>query len=281
MTSLRPLSTVLMTLVLAACGDDVGAGGVGAGGAGAGGPGAGGAGTTSSSDGGSTGSTSSTCANGVQDADEQGVDCGGACEACPYAPCDGWGATCPAGQVCLRTLCEDTFDCAWSCHPEVDGPCTTESCGPAQHCVRSSSGDDSAYGCALRGELGAFCERDRHCAEGSFCTKANQCAAVLAAGAVCTDLLWVPGGQYVCVEGYTCQPGAFLGDDSLCKPALQQGEPCSGTNSGCAKGLFCDTSLTSGQWVCSPVRAAGQACPVFGYACEEYYFCDDVCVEQG
>ncbi|HEY7373054.1 MAG TPA: LamG domain-containing protein [Polyangia bacterium] len=53
-----------------------------------------------------------TCADGIQNGDETGVDCGGAtCPKCGGTSCRS-DADCPAGQACAGFSCRPTFSCA-------------------------------------------------------------------------------------------------------------------------------------------------------------------------
>ena len=92
-----------------------------------------------------------TCDDGVQNGDEEGVDCGGACDACEVEP------TCDDG---VENGDEEGVDCGGSCDPCEGGP----TCDDAEQ-----NGDESDVDCG-----GGTCDA---CADGGTCGVADDCAS--------------------------------------------------------------------------------------------------------
>ena len=86
-----------------------------------------------------------TCRDGVQNGDEEGVDCGGVCQACEVA------ATCDDGE---QNGDEEGVDCGGTCDP----------CGPAPTCDDGvQNGDEEGVDC---GGVCAACEPAATCDDG-------------------------------------------------------------------------------------------------------------------
>jgi len=86
-----------------------------------------------------------SCHDRIQNGDEEGVDCGGRCQACPGPPC-GEDADCPGGS-CWMGFCADCDDGVRSWgeqRADCGGPC--EACPP-----RCDRGEECSTGYCARG----------------------------------------------------------------------------------------------------------------------------------
>ena len=124
-----------------------------------------------------------TCANGVKDADEQGVDCGGNCQKCAGDPCADIGecrsgqcvdgkCAAPAGKPCgvgTATSCAEGQPC------EQNGDCTTKTCTNAK-CAPPAPG--ASNGVKDNGETDVDCGGPNApaCAAGKTCLGDDDCA---------------------------------------------------------------------------------------------------------
>jgi hypothetical protein len=111
-----------------------------------------------------------TCADEVQNGDEAGIDCGGACAECVIPPECTAGDDCESGVctegVCLDPVCDDgvkngtetDLDCGGGCMPCADGlvcaeanDCLSESCddGTCTSIDAASAYPDGPYGTAI------------------------------------------------------------------------------------------------------------------------------------
>lgn len=174
----------------------------------------------------STGSNS-PCANGVKDASETDIDCGGSCAECAD------GATCATGVDCTSGFCNAAGVCApcaapsdcptgQGCVAGVCGGCVDSSaCVPGQICVGGACGPcTSNEQCAGEGPENAICNNGA-C---GGCTNDTQCSAnetcVLGQCRSCSLSTDCPTG-YVCslgrcyqgleVQMYQCPGRANLG----------------------------------------------------------------------
>jgi hypothetical protein len=149
------------------------------------------------------------CNNGVQDADETDVDCGGStCKQC------GIGEGCAADMDCSMGTCVATKQC---CMEACAGPCM--SCNISPHwvgmCHVLHIGDQGACGAGMvchsnvPGDNGACKNANGGKPNGATCTQMTDCYSGACSNGVC-----VPVNQNV---GYPCDPNAnpYMCDSSM------------------------------------------------------------------
>jgi hypothetical protein len=139
-----------------------------------------------------TDSAPKTCTNGVQDADEDGIDCGGTClGGCQGAPCGGPG-DCASGHclessgTCEEATCKDGIqnggergvDCGGSCLLCDRDSCTTHQECASGLCLEAKCRPLSCFNSTLDGsEEGVDCGGACLACEQSNCTKNAVCAS--------------------------------------------------------------------------------------------------------
>jgi hypothetical protein len=162
--------------------------------------------------------TSIACANGVQDGNETGVDCGGgSCPGCPF------GGRCFVNTDCFSNVCDQHLRrCRGSCtdgiqdgsEPDVDcGFSCNVGCADGQHCVTNND-------CASNSCVGGICQTTT-CADG-------------ARDGTETD---VDCGGNVC---RACQAGQSCHDRTDCfNGQCDNQQTCTSNNTGCTiDGIF-------------------------------------------
>lgn len=146
-----------------------------------------------------------TCYDGLHNARETDVDCGGDCDPCPDGdlcrdPTDCVSGVCDGGQ-CLAPTCDDDvrngretdIDCGGDCDPCptgdrcsrstdcVSGVCVDDECQAASCLDERKNGAETDIDCGgptgadacLRCAVGDDCELDRDCADGLRCEPAT------------------------------------------------------------------------------------------------------------
>jgi hypothetical protein len=183
------------------------------------------------------------CGNGIKDADETDVDCGGSC-----GPC-GEGQTCATGADCVSAACvsgvchasctdhikngdEVDVDCGGSCSPCADGlMCTVAAGCQGQRCIEGicysqaecangeQDGDETAVDC------GGTCPA---CANGASCHAASDCIS---------QACWFGRCMSTC--------------SSHAKDGTETDVDCGGVCPACAVGLVCRTASDCATGVCA------------------------------
>ncbi len=190
------------------------------------------------------------CADGVKDADETGVDCGG-------AQCDGLGDTCGTGIACGG-----------------NADCKSNFCGPGMVCALEANGQTCTSG--------SQCSTN-HCVDGFCCdTPCNgacqACSAALTGGmnGVCTSETNGTSctGTNLCEQTYTCQNGSCTGSNPVvctasdqchvagtCSPATGLcTNPNASDGTACNDGVMCDFNDVCMGGVCSGTPCATGVC---------------------
>ena len=176
-----------------------------------------------------------TCDNGEQDEYELGVDCGGVCETIEScgAPCTSW-SDCPTGQVCSEGICI------------VDH--TGDDCSESNPCPDGYYCDD--YGsCQLEG--GSGCVFNSDCQPGYICNVLGVCE------------LGNSGPE--CFFDSDCGPGQYCDYLGTCQDN-NEGETCT-TDADCGNDFIC----VSGE--CAPDNNGGPEC-YFDSDCGSDQYCD-------
>ncbi|RVU40728.1 DUF4215 domain-containing protein [Lujinxingia sediminis] len=120
-------------------------------------------------------SRETTCFDGVQNGDEAGIDCGGACGLCQT------GASCNVNEDCASALCQNKVCIAPHCANDVqDGDESDTDCGGS--CSPCSTGEQ----CASDADCGGFT-----CSADSTCDIPASCLDLL------TDTPGLPDGEYL------------------------------------------------------------------------------------
>ena len=181
-----------------------------------------------------------SCADGVQNGDERGVDCGGPCAGCSV------GAPCATGADCLSGTCSDA------------GACPAPTCDDGV-VNQGETGSDCGGPCERGCEASDRCLVDGDCAAGLFCPPGTQrCTPVS-----CGD--GVRNGVEVLVD---CGGGACAGcpDGSACS---EPGDCASGVcRAGTCAAPACDdeivnqdeTDVDCGGGSCAARCATGNDC---------------------
>jgi hypothetical protein len=224
-----------------------------------------------------------SCADGVRNGDETGVDCGGSC-----AKRCGPGQGCQVGEDCLGQVCSGAV-CLPSCHDGVkDGAetgidCGGHACGPcapgagcgldgdcqsgvcqSNVCVPPGCVDGVREGAESDVDCGgpcAPCAPGAGCAQGSDCTS-RVCAGTLCATPTCTDHVRNGGETGVDCGGPTC---GKCPDTGGCQgPADCQSGVCAAgacVQAGCTDGVkdLTETDVDCGGGAC-PGCAYGRVC---------------------
>lgn len=193
-------------------------------------------------------SGTSPCFNGFQDPSELGVDCGGACGACPDTACDSDLAcasrSCVAG-VCAAPSCADGrqnqgelgVDCGGPCAPcAVTDPCANGVIDPGEGgvdcggaCAPCTTGGEASCADAIHNQDesdvdcgGEVCPL---CTGGDSCRRDGDCASNNCVGGICGEPLPTcqnaerdPGESDVDCGGPCgpCASGLLCGDDDDC-----------------------------------------------------------------
>jgi PKD repeat protein len=189
------------------------------------------------------GCTSGACTNQVQDGNETGVDCGGACGACE-------SASCLVGEDCASGSC-------------VQGECTPPEGG---------GGSGGGQGGTSNGPDACLSE----CPEGAACSNGASCASGVCSAGVCANAGQLPDGGTECTAncpvGSACSApetcASNVCNQGTCGSALTCGDTvlngtetdtdCGGTScASCAHNAAClvDTD-------CSSFHCIGQQCVV-------------------
>jgi len=192
------------------------------------------------------------CANGMQDGDETGVDCGGSCpNKCLGSACT-MGTDCPSGfcadGVCCDTACDASSECMACNVPGKEGTCSAVSKGmqDPDTCAGADQVCDgtckSAGGKKLVGELclgNNDCYNNR-CIAGNICglSKGEPCSEDY----VCANKLCENNVCVECTMDAQCASGMCDTNSKACKIPL--GEPCTGTavppcSAGSCTGKIC------------------------------------------
>ena len=194
-----------------------------------------------------------TCTDGILNADETDIDCGGACGACGaglvcVAPTDCESSVCTGG-TCQTPTCNDgvqngtetDIDCGGAC-----GACDVgEGCAAATDCtsrvctdnvcVASGCTDGIRNGTETDVDCGGSCGP---CADGLECSVAADCA------------------NSICESG-TCQAAAC--DDGI-RNGTETDVDCGGPCDPCADGLGCGIAGDCVSGVCTSNQCAVPAC---------------------
>jgi GH25 family lysozyme M1 (1,4-beta-N-acetylmuramidase)/predicted alpha/beta superfamily hydrolase len=227
-----------------------------------------------------------TCSDGVQDGNETGIDCGGACPACPI------------GQGCLIDA-----DCG-----DRD-PCTTDTC-VAHACVHAPVvcvAQDQCHDagtCDMTGLCSNPAKPDgTNCSDGNSCTAGDTCRAGTCAGGaplscddgnLCTVDTCNPSSGCVNTPGNagavcrasagvcdvsescdgvhnTCPADGFQSAATVCRPATAQcdvAETCTGMSAACPADALASngTSCSDGNACTLADTCQGGACRSLSYA---------------
>lgn len=201
----------------------------------------------------------SSCADGVRNGAEAGVDCGPGCAACQGDSCSG-DTACETGHcadgVCCESACDDL---CMACSTEAKGSGEDGICG-AVAAGADPRGDCEDDGAATCGEDGT-CDGAGACrryAAGTVCGGATSCT-----GATQTD----PG---TCDASGACQPGATTECAPYACGATQCKTACS-TEADCTAGHYCGPGSA-----CLPQQDLGAACEA-DVACSSGLCVDGVC----
>ena len=200
--------------------------------------------------------TAEHCADGVKDADESAVDCGGSCPGCTV------GQTCTTGADCADQVCSGTpATCQMStCTDGVkNGAETDKDCGGS--CPKCTV----KQGCSVDGDCDTANCKDGKCApkkNGDTCSADGDCDSAHCVAGMCCDT-GCSGTCQACTKALT---GAA---DGTCSN-IQAGKPAPAgqcTASTCKNDGMCD-----GAGACEQVKA-GTTCDD-GNACTK----TDVCM---
>jgi len=208
----------------------------------------------SGNNGGNAGSAGSNCRDHQQNGSETGVDCGGSCQLCGGAACEG-GGQCASG-VCsldaqfhrrctdsscydgLRSSAESAIDCGGQCGfcpgviCETDDQCASRSCSgscDAPSCLDGiKNGSEVATDCG-----GPSCGR----CPGEACSEAADCAS-----SICRD--------GACVAA-SCTDGAKNGRETQVD--------CGGSCANCG-GEFCTSMSSCASAICDNYQCTTRSC---------------------
>lgn len=103
------------------------------------------------------------------------------------------------------------------------------------------------------------CESSYDCTGDFVCAPATPGTTQL----VCAPVTQVPGGQFCTTPGSVCAPDTYCampsaGSAFVCKPAMNEGQPCAGTTP-CVSTARCEMVGVTGQ-TCTPRAMIGEAC---------------------
>lgn len=209
----------------------------------------------------------SHCSNGVRDADETGIDCGG-------PTCLAQGKSCPIGQPCLTPNDCVTLACSSShlCIGKSNGSsctngveCTTGQClsvqgGGGSVCCATACATQAPDTCGTTGEClfnGQSCalyQNNTHCHSCSVSTlttsTCNGAGACNAGGSpqACS-------GNLLCASGTSCLTACGV-----------NGTAPNATSTGCVAGYYCDTVPTTP--TCSNVKKSTLATCNNNFECQ-------------
>ncbi len=182
----------------------------------------------------------SHCSDGVKDADETGIDCGGSCDNLPTPK------LCPAGEGCITSADCVTQSCnaSFMCVTKLDGQecagaaeCTSNACltpegGGPTICCHTACTDQGAASCGNDGKCmtnGSACSdypNNTHC--GNTCND-----GVLTASGLCSGAGTCSGGTSTCANHLGCAGASCA---ASCTP---------NTTTGCASGHTCNAAGTA------------------------------------
>jgi hypothetical protein len=187
-----------------------------------------------------------SCSDGLENGDEEGVDCGGFCVlACEGAACtkdDGCKSGRCAADVCLKPAASACKD---------DGECATSRCDMGSCATCSGAGDCKSQQCdAATGRCkappGAPCADDHDCANGTCDDKAKLCQGTYmtqgcAGPAGCTTGYCFSGICLYCDANSECLSNECLvmTGDSVGNCALPANAYCTPGAAPCASGFTC------------------------------------------
>jgi hypothetical protein len=205
------------------------------------------------------------CIDGIRNADESGVDCGGAsCSAC--IPCV--SQTCSGGQTCVENVCvcavgeqrcgtkciditEDPKNCG-ACGNVCVGACVDSVCAPVNPCanLRLDPGEEGIDCGGVCPGVCVTCTADGMCGSPKTCTNST---------CVC------PAGEQLC--GTTCiDVGSEEANCGACGVACKMGEVCS-------QGICCGATQSSCAGACTDVTGDADHCGACGASCSAVTYC--------
>jgi hypothetical protein len=202
-----------------------------------------------------------SCSNGRLDDDEEGVDCGGACLA-PCPTCDDGIKNGSEAAVDCGGACPDRCDVNQSCREDLD--CASLRCDLV--CQPPSCRDGILNGDESGEDCGGSCPK---CPNGESCRKASDCESSrcqngICVSAGCTDEVKNGDESDVDCGGKECAP---------CKPGLRCKENSDCTSLVCDDGVCaeesCDDKVKNGDE--SDVDCGGEECD----PCDVGKHCDD------
>ena len=236
------------------------------------------------------------CANGVKDADESDVDCGGSCAACALGRActqdvDCASGLCGAGYICREAACgngaqdpgETGVDCGGSCPACLGDPCGQDADCQTGYCEGGVCDVPTCTDGIKNGaETGVDCGGDCSlCGEGMGCLSDANCLSGYCQGGFCATPSCVDAVQNQGESDVDC--GGPCGGCALGEGCASGGDCMSGS---CAAGLCAevapacdDGALNGGE---SDVDCGGPcaACG-FGKACAQAGDCASGLCEQG
>lgn len=219
------------------------------------------------------------CMNGVQDADETDLNCGGAdCNPCAN------DLGCALATDCVSGFCDMDGGPGGAGGGPATGTCRPcgghTDCGPLDYCdPNDNSGtckadEANGFDCSAAA-LGSEACSSGNCVDGFCCDNAcgsacDACSAALtggtdgsclptSAGTVCRAA--VPGGcdvQEVCDgTAVTCPADAFQPMNTVCRPAVDAQcdlpEVCSGSSNACPSDAFASSATPCADGVAEPI----------------------------
>ena len=211
-----------------------------------------------------------TCEDGIQNGEEEGIDCGGPdCEPCIFITCDdGIQNGDETGIDCGGSFCVPCFTCFDGIQngDEEGVDCGGSFCEPCITCIDGiQNGDEEGIDCG-----GSFCEPCITCIDGiqngdeegidcggSFCEPCITCVDGIQNG----DETGIDCGGSFCVPCFTCFDGIQNGDEdgidcggSFCMPCItcedgiqngdEEGVDCGGSN--CEPCITCEDGIQNG-----------------------------------
>jgi hypothetical protein len=207
-----------------------------------------------------------SCENGVQDADEAGIDCGGPCAPCP--------TICIAGDDCATNRCVSAVPPAGTTlgtQAPADGVTPVGLCAPALCDDGVKNGNESDIDC---GGTCAPCTLEKNCVSSSDCAASLSCVVGECRPTTCTDgkvdgdeTAEDCGGSCVsCEAGYVCSKDSDCAS-GVCTGGICQAPPCANhvldpgetdidcggaTCPACPAGWRCSTNADCSSSICDP-----------------------------
>lgn len=212
----------------------------------------------------------------------------------PQCSCPGCGG-CPSNTYCDGTACRPKLNNGGYCFAGYQcqsNNCQGQFCAPAtQQCgcvgcplCPSHQYCSSGYQCINKLALGSTCSADSQC-QSSYCHPTLRVCFNL--GTPCSGPnAYCPAGQYCQsnpLSGFYCankkQNGYDCGSNTECQSNYchptqrvcannNVGTPCSGSNSYCPPGQYCQSGFAG--WTCVPKKSNGVAC-YSGSECQSNY----------